>query len=132
MLNSKNTCVLIDDDEDDLLIFRTVLNMHFPNYNLEAFSNFENAKSYILENHDSISALFIDLNMPKFNGIDCLNFLREHSVFKDKPIIIYSTSNNPDDELKCLNNGATDFMTKSSSVKGLVNELSKYLTRELV
>lgn len=132
MLYSKKICVLIDDDEDDQMIFRTVINMNYSNYHLEAFSNFENAKSYILENPNCIDALFIDLNMPKFNGIDCLNFLRQQAKYEEKHIIIYTTSNNPDDAKRCLRHGATDFMTKPSSVKDLVSELSKYLIKEFV
>ncbi|WP_107037735.1 response regulator [Brumimicrobium mesophilum] len=127
MLNHSKICVLIDDDEDDQLIFKTVMNMHFKDYQFKSFSNFENATAYILNNHEEIEALFIDLNMPKSNGIDCLNFLRKQSTYKDKPIIIYSTSNNPDDAKKCLIHGATAFMTKPSRVNELVEKLSEHL-----
>ena len=129
MTNHLRTCVLIDDDEDDQLIFQTVLNMHFPNYQLSAFSSFEKAKPFILSKSKNIDALFIDLNMPKSNGIDCLNFLRSQDEFQDKPIIIYSTSNNPDDAKMCIKNGATAFMTKPSRVNDLVEELNKYLEK---
>lgn len=129
MLDSKMTCVLIDDDEDDQLIFQTVLNMHFPNYELSAFSSFDNAKSFILKESENIHSIFIDLNMPKYNGVDCLNFLRNQAEFQNKPIIIYSTSNNPDDINRCLKSGATAFMTKPSRVNDLVEELSKYLVK---
>lgn len=129
MCNPKKTCVLIDDDEDDQLIFETVLNMHFKNYQLQPFSNFEDAKPFILNNYEHIDAIFIDLNMPKSNGIDCLNFLRNQPNFQEKPIIICSTSNNPDDAKKSMANGATDFMTKPSRVNELVERLGEYLER---
>jgi CheY-like chemotaxis protein len=127
MLNSKKTCVLIDDDEDDQLIFETVLNMHFLNYKLKPFSNFEDAKYFILKNPECIDAIFIDLNIPKFNGIDCLSYLRNQPEFKSKSIIIYSTSNNPDDSKRCLKSGATAFLTKPSRVNDLVKELGVFL-----
>ena len=130
MLDTRKICVLIDDDEDDQLIFETVLNMHFTNYQFKPFSNFESAKLFILSNPNSIEALFIDLNMPKSNGIDCLNFLRKQAEFKAKPIIIYSTSNNPDDARNCLMNGATDFMTKPSRINVLVEKLGGYLNKQ--
>ncbi|RYM33371.1 response regulator [Brumimicrobium glaciale] len=129
MLNSKKTCVLIDDDEDDQLIFQTVLNMHFPKYQLSAFSSFEKAEKFILSESKNIHSIFVDLNMPKYNGIDCLNFLRSQTEFQYKPIIIYSTSSNPDDVNRCLKNGATAFMTKPSRVNELVEELEVYLER---
>ncbi|PWH86830.1 response regulator [Brumimicrobium oceani] len=130
MIDSKNICVLIDDDEDDQLIFQTVLQMHFPNYKLSAFSSFDSAKSFILKEYSTIHSIFIDLNMPKFNGLDCLHFLRSQTEFRHKPIIIYSTSNNPDDVNKCLKRGASAFLTKPSRVVDLVAELSKFLEKE--
>src|SRR5690554_7767348 len=88
---NKNICVLIDDDEDDQLIFETVIHMSFPDYELRLFSRFEEAKPYLTENAHRIGPIFIDLNMPKANGIDCLNFLRSVPDYQDAPIIIYST-----------------------------------------
>lgn len=127
-MNAK-TCILIDDDEDDLLIFQTVINMHFPKYNLRVFSNFETAKSYLSLLDKEIGPIFIDLNMPKSNGIDCLNYLRSFSLFKNTPIIIYSTSKNPDDSRKSLERGATAFISKPSRLEDLVLALNEWLEK---
>ncbi|WP_123776109.1 response regulator [Brumimicrobium aurantiacum] len=127
MIDSK-TCVLIDDDKDDQLIFKTVLKQHFPQYSLQTYSSFEQAKPNILAQEAAIDTLFIDLNMPKYNGIDCLNYLRNQEQYKDTPIIIYTTSNNPDDKKRSLQNGATSFLTKPSRIHSLVEELGKYLS----
>ncbi|WP_299201518.1 response regulator [Brumimicrobium sp.] len=124
---NKNICVLIDDDEDDQLIFETVIHMSFPDYELRLFSRFEEAKPYLTENAHRIGPIFIDLNMPKANGIDCLNFLRSVPDYQDAPIIIYSTSKNPDDAQKSLKNGATAFISKPSRIKDLITELSPWL-----
>ena len=129
MLDSIKNCVLIDDDEDDQLIFQTVLNMHFPKYKLSAFSCFESAEKFILGEAKNIHSIFVDLNMPKYNGIDCLKFLRNKTEFQNKPIIIYSTSNNPDDVNRCLKSGATAFLTKPSRVNDLVKKLEVYLEK---
>ncbi|HLV43085.1 MAG TPA: response regulator [Brumimicrobium sp.] len=120
-------CVLIDDDEDDQLIFKTVLNMHFTDYKLKVFSTFETAKPYLTEHEKEIDSIFIDLNMPKANGIDCLKYLRSFPVFQKTPIIIYSTSKNPDDSRKSLENGATAFISKPSRIEDLVKVLSQWL-----
>lgn len=126
MLKNK-TCILIDDDEDDQLIFRTVLKMHFPNYKLNVFSNFESAKPYLIKNAEKIDFLFIDLNMPKSNGMDCLDFLRSLPDYTTKPILIYTTSKNPDDSQKSKERGATAFISKPSRIEDLVKELSEWL-----
>ena len=127
-MNNK-VCILIDDDEDDQLIFQTVLNMHFPNYQLKVYSSFESAKPYLSEHVKDIGPIFIDLNMPKANGIDCLNYLRSNSTFQATPIIIYSTSKNPEDSRKSLERGATAFISKPSRLEDLVKALSEWLTK---
>lgn len=126
---NKEICILIDDDEDDQLIFKTVLNMHFSNYQLEVFSDFDAAKLYLSDNSKKIGPIFIDLNMPKANGIDCLNYLRSLSAFETTPIIIYSTSKNPDDSRKSIEQGATAFISKPSRIEDLVSELSQWLKK---
>lgn len=125
-MNNK-ICILIDDDEDDQLIFQTVLNMHFSDYQLEVFSNFESAKPYLSDHAQEIGPIFIDLNMPKANGIDCLNYLRSFSTFNVTPIIIYTTSKNPDDIRKSMDQGATAFISKPSRIEELVSTLSNWL-----
>lgn len=128
MMNDK-ICILIDDDEDDQLIFKTVLNMHFPNYHLEIFSDFETAKNYLSEYASAIEIIFIDLNMPKSNGIDCLKYLRSFPVFKTTPILIYSTSKDPNDLRKSIDNGATAFISKPSRISDLVSALNQWLKK---
>lgn len=127
MLDRRKTCIHIDDDEDDQLIFSTVLNMHFKNYELQSFSNCDEAKDFISTNPTTIKAFYIDLNMPKSNGIDCLQYLRGKIEFSQTPIIIYSTSNNPEDAKNCIEHGATDFLIKPSRVSEWVKKLSKHL-----
>jgi CheY-like chemotaxis protein len=36
--------------------------------------------------------IFLDLNMPRMNGIDCLKEIRNQEIYKDVPVIIYSTT----------------------------------------
>src|SRR5690554_6367466 len=124
---NKNICVLIDDDEDDQVIFETEIHVSFPDYELRVFSRFVEAKHYLTENAHRIGPIFMDLNMPKANGIDCLNFLRSVPDYQDAPIIIYSTSKNPGDAQKSLKNGATAFISKPSRTKDLSTELSTWL-----
>lgn len=127
MSDKSKTVVLIDDDEDDQLIFNTIIQKYFPKYRLKEFNSYEKAASFVKTEAENIDAFFIDLNMPKFNGIDCLNLLRNQKKFEDKKIIIYSTSKNPDDAKLCLKKGATDFMIKPSRVNEWVAALQNHL-----
>lgn len=127
MISKEKLCILIDDDDDDQLIFSSTVRKHFPLYDLKAFSSFEEAKPLLMSAHDSIDAVFIDLNMPRLNGKEGLELLRSDPNYEEKKLIIYSTSNNPDDVNECLKVGATAFITKPSRINTLVEELSNYL-----
>lgn len=127
MTSKEKLCILIDDDDDDQLIFTSTVRKHFPSYDLKAFSSFEEAKPLLMSNYDSIDAVFIDLNMPRLNGKEGLALLRNNPNYEEKKLIIYSTSNNPDDVNECLKVGATAFITKPSRINALVDELSNYL-----
>lgn len=128
MIKKDKLCILIDDDDDDQLIFSTTVHKHFPLYDLKAFSSFEEARPVLESNYKDIEAVFIDLNMPRLNGKEGLELLRRDPNYERKKLIIYSTSNNPDDVNECLKVGATAFITKPSRINALVDELSNYLS----
>tara|TARA_B100000508_G_scaffold24343_1_gene17492 strand:+ start:24603 stop:24992 length:390 start_codon:yes stop_codon:yes gene_type:complete len=127
MITKEKLCILIDDDDDDQLIFSSTVKKHFPSYDLKAFSSFEEAKPELDKSHEKVGAIFIDLNMPKLNGKEGLQLLRQDPNYQRTPLIIYSTSNNPEDVNECLKVGATAFITKPSRINVLVDELSNYL-----
>ncbi|MEX1190461.1 MAG: response regulator [Brumimicrobium sp.] len=126
MIEKGKVCVLIDDDDDDQLIFSTTLNKYFPEYAFMSFSSFTKAQEALNDHANDIGAVFIDLNMPRVDGKESLTLLRENPMFEQTPLIIYSTSNNPDDVNECLKNGATAFITKPSKIVTLIDELSNY------
>lgn len=127
MIEKGKICVLIDDDDDDQLIFSTTIKKYFKEYDFLSFSSFTDAENTLGTRAKDIGVVFIDLNMPRINGKEGLVQLRNAPMYKSKPLIIYSTSNNPDDVRECLKNGATAFITKPSKINTLVSELSNYL-----
>jgi CheY-like chemotaxis protein len=127
MIKKGDICILIDDDDDDQLIFSTTIRKHFNDYDFLSFSSFTEAKPTLEKRADDIGVVFIDLNMPRINGKEGLVQLRNDPMYNSKPLIIYSTSNNPDDVKECLKRGATAFITKPSKINTLVSELSIYL-----
>lgn len=127
MIAEGKLCVLIDDDDDDQLIFSTTIKKHFKGYEFLSFSSFNDAEPTLGKRAEDIGVVFIDLNMPRINGKEGLAQLRNDPLYKSKPLIIYSTSNNPDDVKECIKSGATAFITKPSKINILISELSNYL-----
>lgn len=131
MIEKGKICILIDDDDDDQLIFSTTIEKHFKEYDFLSFSSFIEAESTLKKKASEIGVVFIDLNMPRINGKEGLVKLRNDPMYNSKPLIIYSTSNNPDDVQECLKKGATAFITKPSKINTLVSELSNYLATSI-
>ena len=86
--------LIVDDDEDD------------KDFLCEAIQKIDNSAQCIwvsdglhalrLINDESFNPpdfVFLDLNMPKIGGIQCLHTLRKLKNYKNIPVIIYTTSN---------------------------------------
>jgi CheY-like chemotaxis protein len=68
--------------------------------------------------------IFLDLNMPRINGMQCLAEIRKLQKLKDVPVVIYSTSSIPNDIEETKKLGAAHFLTKPSDYKALIVALS--------
>ena len=70
--------------------------------------------------------LFLDLNMPKKNGIECLHEIKSDDRFKDIAIAIYSTSSSEEDIEETFVCGANIYIKKPSdfnTLKKIINEV---------
>jgi CheY-like chemotaxis protein len=93
-VNKNGPLVFVDDDEDDRLLVRSVLDeLHFPNEIL-FFSNGLEALEYI-ENCVQIPFVIVsDINMPKMTGVDLFRAILklERTDLKATPLIFMSTN----------------------------------------
>src|SRR6187401_2338452 len=56
--------------------------------------------------------VILDLNMPKLNGTQTIQAIKQDDRFNKTEVIIYSTTLNPLEKEKCLRLGAKDFLIK--------------------
>jgi CheY-like chemotaxis protein len=61
--------------------------------------------------------------MPVMNGLDCLKELKTADHLKHIPIIMYSTSERPDEVTKAMNLGAMEFWKKPYKYFDLLKKL---------
>ena len=69
--------------------------------------------------------LFLDLNMPLKNGLECLKEIKSDEKLKDIFISIYSTSGNEKDIEETFLNGANVYLTKPDDFNMLKKVLEK-------
>lgn len=120
--------LLADDDADDRLFFKEAME----EINTEtrvSFVNDGSQLSYYLNQSDIRlpDILFIDINMPVKNGMECLKEIRTNDRFKDVFIVIYSTSGSDKDMKEAYENGANIYLKKASNFTELKSSLSVVL-----
>ncbi len=142
-MNKKQINVLLaDDDADDCFFFERALREIAIKTNLTIVRDGEQLMNYLLQNIPSDGGpdiIFLDLNMPRKTGFECLQEIKENVRFKDIEVVMLSTSYPRDmiyenGLIKILNGiGAGNFIRKSGNyaqIKDLIhNELIKVIEK---
>lgn len=123
------TIFLADDDADDQLFFKDAFDDLKINTKVSTFNdgvdlmNHLNDPSSILPN-----ILFLDLNMPKKNGFECLLEIKKNKKFNDIAIAIYSTSSTEEHIEETFINGANIYIKKPNDFDALKKILAEVVT----
>ena len=105
--------LLIDDDEDDLKLFSSGLEMK--GVKVKAFDSSTKALFYLTLREGDMelpSLIILDYNMPKKNGQRVLRAIKDNKSTKDIPVVMYSTSMSGVLKTQLLAAGALDCFAK--------------------
>lgn len=121
--------ILADDDEDDRMLFTDAFSELRINTKVNTFNDGVELMDY-LNAPDSVlpNVLFLDLNMPKKNGIECLYEIKKDSRFNDIAIAIFSTSSSEEHIEETFVQGANIYIKKPSDFTTLKKVLSDVVT----
>jgi CheY-like chemotaxis protein len=126
--DNKITCFLIDDDKDDQEIFMLALEDMDINVSCITANDGNEALLKFAQDETFLpNFIFLDLNMPRINGKQCLIEIKKIDHLKDVPVIIYSTSSAQKDKVETEMLGAAAFITKPSSISEFTKILANYL-----
>ncbi len=120
---------LVDDDLDEQWIFNTALSAVDPNIQLSGAANGQDAIRQLANSGSVPDVIFLDLNMPVMNGLECLRLIKSNPGLSGIPTIMYSTSADPLTISKTMELGADEFITKPYNFEDLVNTLRHVLDR---
>lgn len=125
-MDLKSTRVLIADDEPDIVeIIR--YNLEREGYDVisakdgdEALTKAKNVKPHLI---------LLDIMMPKKNGVEVCQILRSMPAFKDTLIVFLTAMTDDDLQVKGLEMGADDYVTKPISPKVLMSRVNALFRR---
>ena len=119
---------VIDDDIDDQELFIEAVREINAGIQCECASNGEEALAILGKSESNLPDLiFLDLNMPRLNGKQCLERLKSSKLLRHIPVVIYSTSSQENDVRDTMALGAVHFLTKPSSFHELCEMLNGLL-----
>ncbi len=85
--------LMADDDEDDRYFFALALKKVSVPSKLVTVADGEQLIEYLTTTKRKVpEILFLDINMPRKNGYECLTEIKKNTGIKDFPVIMYSTS----------------------------------------
>lgn len=117
---------LIDDDLDDQEFFGMIMDEYFPqveygfaNNGVEAIEKLNALPHYIP------NIILLDMNMPKMNGLECLEQIRKIPRLLATHVYMYSTSAESTMVAKCLELGANGYLVKEVSTQKIQKVFEK-------
>ena len=117
--------LLVDDDMDDTYLFGEVLAEVDASIQFESATNGQEALEHLMKEDQALpDIIFMDLNMPRMDGKQCLFEIKQNERLQHIPVMMYTTSSHSTDIEQSMQLGAVCFITKPSDFKELKNILS--------
>jgi CheY-like chemotaxis protein len=118
--------LVVDDDIRNIFALTSVLERQ----NMQVIYA-ENGQDGIelLKNTSAIDGVLMDIMMPGMDGYQAMKGIRQISKFKSIPIIAVTAKAMQGDRQKCLEAGASDYITKPVETEQLLSLLRIWLDR---
>lgn len=129
----KFSILLIEDDQiDAMTVTRALKDLESPHTLIHKTNGLE-AVNYLKEQPVKIPGLILlDLNMPRMNGIEFLQWIKADKNLKLIPVVVLTTSNDQLDKLESFKMGVAGYMLKPvgyNEFVGVMKEINNYWTK---
>ncbi|MEN0002965.1 MAG: response regulator transcription factor [Bacteroidota bacterium] len=125
----KKPALLFIDDSEMMCQF---LVQYFGNrYQVHAFQDGNEAWKWLNEGNFP-NLIVLDLKMPTISGAELLNLFKTSTYFHEIPVIILSSIDKSEERVKCLEEGAVDYINKPFNPKELEIRIRFHLQQSTV
>ena len=117
----------VEDEEADVVLLRHVFEKAGIPNPLRTVKDGKLAKDYLAgivpfndrNRHPLPGLVLLDLNLPYWSGFEVLEWIRQQPQFRRLPVVIFSSSNRPDDIARAYDAGANGFLVKPNALADL-------------
>jgi two-component system, chemotaxis family, chemotaxis protein CheY len=74
-----------------------------------------------------VNLLFLDLNMPDIHGLEVIEFVREHQIYRRIPICVVTTRGDEESRAQALGAGANVYLTKPFTPQDVIEQATRLL-----
>ena len=107
--------MVVDDNKIVILGIKKIYNKHIPDAVITIAENGLQAIELLskIESPENLPCFIIlDINMPILNGIEFLEIIKKDDSLKQIPVVIHTTSSNPEDYKTCKMLGISGYYVK--------------------
>jgi CheY-like chemotaxis protein len=121
----------VDDDSDDRDMFCMAIRRIDPDIQCIQVEGGEDAVELLMNSEMAPDFIFMDINMPRMNGYECVREIYQYPNLKNTTIVMFSSTFNPRDQVEFGVLGLK-YLLKTSNLKSLVESIRKLIGLNLV
>jgi signal transduction histidine kinase/DNA-binding response OmpR family regulator len=123
---SQKKVLIVDDDVRNVFALATILE----DKQMEVIAgNNGNEALELLEKHQDIAIVLMDIMMPEMDGYEAMRQIRAQARFRQLPIIALTAKAMKGDKAKCIEAGANDYLSKPVDTDKLISLMRVWLYR---
>lgn len=122
--------LLVEDNEGDVILTTEAFESAKVLTKISVVRDGKSAMDFLIKEGDYFDVdepdlMLLDLNLPKKNGLEVLQFVKSNSKLMHIPVIILSTSSSNRDINKCYENFANCYITKPVDIESFFSVISR-------
>lgn len=113
--------------EDNIVNREILCNILEENFNIITASNGLDGLNFMREHYKEISVVILDINMPVMNGYEFIEVVKEDIKLSKIPIVVTTVHSSINEEIHCLDMGVFDFIAKPYIPKLILTRINNII-----